>query len=407
MSVSGVINIESIVSGPGALQSVSQDFTTPFDFFKRGAQIPGNERNLAFYRYNLLYEGNHRIVVRGKDFPMSLTYRNWFSEIANFYRDFLLSSPPESTSSLIDDLNRALRKAIVHLISHGVAIIAAQPNEIAAVDPRYFWPLDGFVNGQRYAAEIQPFGPDSVRVRVLDRITTYRFKGDEVNWAYPEGALGDVVEEIEALQRQYFVVALDPPDGIFGTSVFRELLPAVASYTELMSSYTSQLKTSANIVSIKREASKAGSVTAHLPSTAAIDNPELDDIQLAQLYGTAVEGAELSFVSGVVSPESFSMPLQRVEQSIYSTAALSPTLVGQFRDQTTLIQSGVAFTKSFVRTNARIKEIIEAWLPVLTQVLSAAGSPAEITWENPLEALDAMGTSSEPAPGNDNGNNTD
>ena len=406
MSTSGIITRTTNVVR-GKLPPISQNFTTSQDYWTKNAEIPGNARNEYFYEYSLLYEGDSDLVVKSSDFPVSLVYRNWFAEVANFYRDFLMSTPPESNSSLIDMLNNQLRPALISLITHGVAIIAVEPQLIRSVDPRYFYPLDGFFNGGRFAAEVYPFGSKHVRVRMLNSIRTFSFDSAGDNWNYPTGSLGqDTADTLETGSAEYFVISLDPVDGLFGASVFREMLPAVAAYTELMSSYVSQLKTSANILSIER-ITPSDAIATNLPNIAPTNHPNTPPIQLAQLYGTAVENAKLSFVSGVIDPEAFRLPLDRAEQQIYSISALSPTLVGQFQDRSTLVQSGVAFTKSFIRTSARISEIIAEWLPMLSQILTAAGSPADIVWPHPLEALDALAETSAAAPntGDNNASN--
>lgn len=394
------------------LPAVSQDLVTPDSYWQKGAVLPANMRNTRFYTYATLYDGEADCVADNNDFPITFSYRNWFAEVANFYRDFLMNEPPKSTSPLQDMLNNELRRGIVHLVAHGVCIFAVEDGTsesgttgealIEAIDPRYFYPLppetddpmdgasgddedDGAIEGVEVYAE----GATAVIVRIDGTERTYAFKGEADNWGYPSGELDSQIASVDGLpDRRYYAVALAPEDGFYGSSIFRDMLPAVGQHTELMSSYLSQLKISANILTAKR--APGASIRTGLPTEAA-ENQKTgkNSIQLAQLYGTLVEGVEeLSFVSGVVSPESFAMPLDRIERSIYSIAAISPTLAGQFNDQSILVASGVAFEKSFIRTAAKLNEIVNDFLPLLETVLAAAGAPAEVTWVNPLRALD-------------------
>lgn len=396
------------------LPAVSQDVTTPEEYWGAGADVPATARNRRFYIYSLLYDGDTEYVANASDFPIVFAYRNWFSEVANFYRDFLMNAPPESTSDLQEMLNDELRIALVHLIAHGVCIFAVEEGLIEAIDPRYFYPLPepvmddesgtgedeiSMTEGQIFGVEVAPAGPGHIMVRSGTFEYTFTFKGESVNWAYPDGEIGDLVSLVEGMpERVYYTVALAPEDGFYGASVFKEMLPAVGQHTELFSSYLSQLKTSANILTGTR--APGSTIRTNLPDAASSKKDGSNNIKLAQLYGTLVEGLEnLSFVGGVISPESFKMPLDRIEQSIYSIAGISPTLAGQYNDQSVLIASGVAFEKSFIRTGARLNEILQDFLPVLARILAAAGAPAPVEWEHPLRALDmqSRGETSTPA----------
>lgn len=284
-------------------------------------------------------------------------------------------------------LHDALRPALVDHIVHGVSILGVSPGDIVRVDPRYCYPLDRPVadDGALAAAVLVPRADRTLAVIQDGTETIHRLDhASSEDWSYPSGVLGQPVRRTAVPPRRYYTVPLAPADGAFGASMVRALLPPVAQYTTLMSSYQSQIVACANI--LVAEPAETGSIRVDVDAAEAGTTRPL---QVAQLLGRAVEGyADLRFVGGEVGEQAYLEALTRIEREIHDISAVSPTLAGWLTDGGMAIGSGVAFSRSFVRTSARLGEIIAAFLPVLEAALAAAGQPAELEWINPLERLD-------------------
>lgn len=106
-------------------------------------------------------------------------------------------------------------------------------------------------------------------------------------------------------------------------------------------------------------------------------------MKLAQAYGSIVEGYEsLEFVSGGLPTESYVASLDRAEQRIYDAIGISPSLARRFTDSGLAVAGGVALDRTYVRSAATFATIIEAFLPILSEITGTT-----VTWENPLRAV--------------------
>lgn len=364
----------------GRLPVLSQDFLTPADYFVPGAELPGNYRNARFYVYSDLYEGEHYPVIDSRDYPVHFSYHNWFAYGADLIKDFIMSSPPESSSPQTEELNEILGAAIISYIQNGVAVFAIGEDGMEVVQPQYFYPMDDdtFVT-------LRPFGPQEVEVRFPAYSVVHNLDhGDTENWYSLYGYLGHEVEDsIEAQpERTFYTVASQPGDGMFGNSTFRRLVPAVADHTAINSHYLSQDKIASMIVVAKRESGQQQRVDLPLEGRDRADKGE-DTLKLARLYGTIVEGYEsFGFVQGRLDPASYRESRSQAEQRIYDIFGIAPSLAQKLDTPGMAIASGVALERTYVRSAATFNEIIKAFTPVINEMLNT-----EIEWDNPLAAL--------------------
>ena len=388
--LSGTIHAAADTSR-GFLPVIAQATSLPAGYFKPNAELPKGERNERFYTYRQLFEGEAEHVFDAAHYPIINNHRNLFAEVANAFGRFLMAFPPEGTSTAMPMLVRALRPALTDYYVHGVGILAAEASAIVHVDPRYLYILDTRDIEERAGpeiAEVRPLSETRVAIRIGNQETTYAFRNGGPSAHYPEGRLGDVVGRRVVEPRTYHTVARNPDDDIFGSSLIRELLPAVSGRTEVMSSYLTQTKIAANILHIQEG---VGGPVADLASDEMEGHEAQETIAIAQMLGRAIMNVErMEFVSGDVDSEVYQKLLDEFEQEVWNISGFSPSLAAQFNDRNVLVQSGVAYTKSFIRTAAELNEVIHEFLPVLADVLAAAGAPADVTWVNPLEALDAM-----------------
>lgn len=364
----------------GRLPVISQNFLTPADYFGPGAELPGNYRNERFFQYQDLYDGEHYIVVDQREFPVVFSYFNWFKYGTDLIRDFIMSFPPESSSPLQESLNEALRQAVTHYIIHGVAILAVGDGEqIDVIQPQYFYPLDD----DSYAVLI-PDGPGRVEVRYSNYSQQFNLdQSDDYNWYGLNGTMGHEVGEPQAEdEREFYTVSADPADGIFGNSVYRELVPAAADFTSINSHFLSQQKIGSLIIVASRQSGNAPAVTLPAAGTEQVKKGATP-LRLAQAYGTVIEGYEsFNFVQGAIDSDSYRASLDQAEQRIYDIFGISPSLAQRFNNTGLGVASGVALERTYVRSAATFNEIIKSFTPVMEEILQT-----EITWENPLAAL--------------------
>lgn len=364
---------------------ISQNFLMPSDYFQAGAQLPGNARNERFYAYQYMYDGEYGLFISKRDYPIYFTYYNWFQYGADLIRDFLMSSPPESSSAMQEALNKAIRDAITSYIIHGVAVFAVSEGEIEVIKPQYFYPLDDGT-----VATLNPFGPDRVEVRTSNQSQVHSLdRGQYIeNWYTLAGTLGEPVgEPTTEPQRAFYTVAADPADGIFGSSVARKLVNSVANYTAVNNHFISQQRIASQIIHAKRESGTA--VRHSFPQEGAEQVAEgKDPIQISRAFGTIVEGyEEFNFVQGTLDSASYRVTLDQAEQGIYDILGISPALVQRFQNTGMGVASGVALERTYIRSAATFKEIIESFRPVMEEILTEVGAPAEIEWNNPLAEL--------------------
>lgn len=164
----------------------------------------------------------------------------------------------------------------------------------------------------------------------------------------------------------------------FGTSVFREMAEPVADYTSIYSHFLSQQKIGSMILTAKRATGEFPRVS--LPAGASESG---DKLNLAQAYGSIVEGYEsLEFVTGGLSTDSYFASLDRAEKRIYDAIGISPSLARRFSDSGLTVASGIALNRTYVRSAATFATIIEAFLPILSDITGSV-----VTWVNPLEAV--------------------
>ena len=383
---------DTVVALP-RLPIISQDFYVPADYFQPGAELPGNYRNERFFLYQDLYDGEYESIINRKEFPIMFDYFNWFKYGADLIRDFIMSFPPESAHPLQEEMNNQLRQAITDYIIHGVAIFAvgeaADEELIETVRPQYFYPLDddGF-------AVLNPFGPKQLEVRFDDYSQVFsQDYGDEANWYKIAGTLGSEDGEPKPeTPRNFYTVSADPADGIFGDSVFRELAPAVATFTAISSHFLSQQKIGSLIIVAKRETATGPQVSLPPVGVEAVTEGA-SPIRLAQVYGPVVEGYEsFNFIQGAIDSDGYQASLDKAEQRIYDTFGISPSLAQRFNNTGLGVASGVALERTYVRSAATFNEIIKSFLPIMQEILGV-----EITWENPLAALREDADVEEPA----------
>lgn len=378
----------------GFLPVLSQSLTTPADYFRQGAELPENLRNERMYVYSELYDGRYEAIANvQRDHPIVFQYSNWFAFLTDLIVDFLMSAPPESSSPAQAMLNDVLPEAIVHYLMHGVAVFSTEDGDedriVECVDPKYLYPLDDdtFVT-------VQPHGPKTILVQdnIIEQL--YQFEtGSIENWLYPNGKLGAPMgDPVVIPQRTFFSVAAKPYDGMFGNSTYRAASPEVAANTGVTSDFRAAIKLASNILSAE-VTDLDGGVVEGLPPigeerAAGTDNkPAESTIKLAQLYGSLVKGLSLSFVHGEVNDRAYMALSDSTERRICDRFGLNDHFVKQVQGGGLTVASGVALDKMYLRSTATFNKIIKAFLPVLEKVLEDLGSPAEITWPNPLKAL--------------------
>ena len=172
----------------GYLPVLNQDILVPFDYWQTGAEVPPKAvgpRQRRLYDYRRLYEGESGLVADAGQFPLSYSYRNWFAEIADFYRDLLMNTPPslEGQDEVMEMANDALRIGLINLLTHGVMGLRATMEygpeaRIESVDPMHLYPAE---NEGDYVL-LKPVGGGQVEVHYLtdtvNLAVTFDLKGN-------------------------------------------------------------------------------------------------------------------------------------------------------------------------------------------------------------------------------------
>ena len=400
----------------GYLPVISQNLTTPEDYFKKGAELPQNTRNERFYCYQMLYEGEYsQLVNPEEDFPIVFEYHNYFSQIINMVVDFLMDKPPESSSPMIETLTKALRGAIVSYLLHGTAILAVDEFEgddggtakgVTLIDPRYFYPLDN-----DDVVTIEPFSNKIMLVRNSLGEQQYEYNdAAEDNWYYPEGRLGEPTGEFTSLpQRTFFPVRAEPYDGEwFGHSVTREAAIAVAATTARDNDFRAQQRLASILLYGVREDPGTQTVADLDAGGAAAVEAGASPLEALRKHGGLLEGYKtLGFLQANMQEGAYTATLDRAEQRVFDVYGMSPSLAKRYQDTGLGAASGTALELIYIRSAATFDKIINAFLPVMEEVLEELGAAAEITWGNPL-SRDST-TDEDPAPegtdpGAENGN---
>ena len=355
------------------LSEINEDLPWPPSGFQK--------RDARLTTYHDLWRGDFSAFIEEReDQVLSI---NRFRRVCEDMSNILLSTTPISKSGL--DLSDPARDLVTDMTRYGLGVLQVVSEEqIDTIDPRMIYPVEdgSVIQASRYAST------DS-EIREVDRVEfTHLIDGEhpEVSvYRYANGLIGSFIESYEyPFESQVILAAKYPSTGLWGMSMFEDLLSPVLGLSRRLSSNQDILnKHQRPLLNYFRDRDAALNAFIEDPNLTE-EQTELELTRQLEIYRQAnirvVSDSEvkMEYVTWDANLDGSIEQIERIKQELNGITKME-NLVDQLNGAT----SGVALKKLLLPLYFRIQSFQREILNYLEQAIDEA-----VDWPHPFDETD-------------------
>ena len=328
---------------------IAKDVGIPLDYWQAGVDVlpkSASTRSLRMRAYRELLEGDYRPLKINTEAFAVVGYFNYFADSAEQYRDFLSVSAPEGFPLA----------AIVDYLAYGLAIIAG------ADEPELNLPEDFFPAGM----ELEEGWTYLRRFPLRKEVEVHQSTGVVTTYELPANGrqLGRVIGTSSG-DSDLVVVPAEPRRNLsmWGDSLYQRMADTVARLTLLDSGIDTGAFLHSNPILWAKEQGSSFRQSQMQGIREDRDEAFTARRKLGQIQVLGPEEDIGYAVADLSLADEFTHRTNLMRQ-LSNVTGISPTLLGDNENRLSTL-SGTALRQTFIRTDARVREIIRAFQPYI------------------------------------------